>query len=136
MSDKRVYGLGDESNFMPATAISGTTPIVSAIIPMAAHDSVGLQLITTGTVAGAWKVEVSSNYVGTTNGSQYGAITASGDWTTIPNSEFSPAITDPAGSATSQYVQADLTCRNARITFTPASGAGNAQVIGFCKSWS
>ena len=117
-------------------AISGTTPIVGDIKDLSNLDGCCFQLITTGTVAGAWKVEVSNDYVTanirpvTNNGPQ---AAATAHWTDI-TSQFSPAITNPAGSATSQFVQMyPFVGRSVRVTFTPASGAGNAYATYFAK---
>lgn len=138
MSAKYRYGDGEDCNFIPAQAISGTTPIVEEFPFLCDIDNVGLQLISTGTVTGTWLIEVSNNYVPASNGSgSYGQM--AGDTTAVWSditAGFSPAISNPAGSATNQYVQALLAARAMRITFEPASGAGNIQVLGFAKSFS
>jgi hypothetical protein len=84
--------------------------------------------------AGDWSIEVSNNFVPETNGTVYGQVPNAGDWTDI-TSQFSPviaAVTDED----SQYVQADLTARDIRYTFTPSSGQGIVKVRRFAKSWS
>src|SRR3982750_2774878 len=91
MSHKARYGDGDDCHIIALQAIVGTTPIPSKVVGMNDKDSVGMQLISTGTVAGNWKVEVSNDFVPSTNGSVYGAVTATGNWTDI-TSEFSPTI--------------------------------------------
>lgn len=84
--------------------------------------------------AGDWSIEVSNNFVPETNGTVYGQPSNAGDWTDI-TSQFSPSIA-PVTTADSQYVQADLTARDIRYTFTPTSGQGIAKVRRFAKSWS
>ena len=84
--------------------------------------------------AGDWKIEVSNNFVPETNGTVYGQPSDAGDWTDI-TSQFSPTIA-AVTTADSQYVQADLTARDIRFTFTPSGGQGIAKVRRFCKSWS
>ncbi len=83
---------------------------------------------------GDWKVEVSNNFVPNTNSTVYSQPSNAGDWTDI-TTEFSPSITGVT-TAGSQYVQADLTARDIRWTFTPSAGQGTAIVRRFCKSWS
>jgi hypothetical protein len=84
--------------------------------------------------AGDWKIEVSNNFVPETNGTVYGQVPNAGDWTDI-TSQFSPVIAAVIDED-SQYVQADLTARDIRYTFTPSSGQGIVKLRRFCKSWS
>lgn len=139
------YGDGGDCIWIPTQAISGTTPIVSAVIPdVRDYDAIGMQLITTGTVAGTWLIEGSNDFVAASNGNAYGSTsngTATGTWSDV-TAHFSKAvagtaIANPAGSATSQFAQTPngLRCRCLRITFTPSSGAGNVTVLGNMKSW-
>src|SRR6478736_10053191 len=114
---------GDENVLIPVTAVSGTTPIVSRIKDLQSMDGLSAQLITTGTVAGTWLVEVSNNYspAGT---AQLLQRAYAGDWSTITNASFSPAIAAVISGGTSQPVQmAPFMWRWARFTFTPSSGA-------------
>lgn len=111
--------------------ITDTTPFVSEPMCLDNLDGCSFQLITDGssTLSGDYKVEVSNNYVSdkTPNlnqGQQIGQV----KWSDI-TSQFSPSITSPAGSDTNQYVQAyPLVARHIRITFTPASGAGDLTI--------
>lgn len=94
--------------------ISDTVARVSTMLPILYYDYVGMQLVTTGTLTGTWAIEVSNN-----NGTDWSAITAA----------FSPAFTNPAGSATSQYGQCvPIVAGALRVTFTPSAGAGVARV--------
>lgn len=141
------YGDGDtQFNWIPTQAISGTTPIVSVpIIDMRDMDSIGVQLITTGTITGTWLIEASNDYMGASNGNAYGQVnngTATGTFTPV-TAHFSvavagTAIANPSGSATNQYAQTPngMRCRALRITFTPASGAGNVTALVNAGSWS
>jgi len=135
------YGDGNDCFFMALQAISGTTPVVSNVIDMRDFDSVGLQLISTGTVAGTWLIEMSNDYVPRQNTNSYGQVsstldTAQGTFTDCTalflKAAAGTAIANPAGSATSQYAQPRdfIRCRALRITFTPSSGAGNVAVYG------
>lgn len=126
-------------------AISGTTPIVS-ILPGPLNPMLSLDLFSTGTVTGTWLIESSNTYRG--GGQSDGDVVQAGNWTDItaafrtPNATTGTAIANPAGSATHQYVEymgnagMGFCGRSLRITFTPASGAGN---IGFgvnCNGYS
>ena len=96
-----------------------------------------VEVIRTDTAAvptGSWKIEVSNDFVPASNSNVYGQKTQAGTWTDI-TSEFSPSIT-AVTTASSQYVQADLTARDVRWTFTPTGGQGKARVRRFMKSWS
>ncbi len=136
MANKERFGDGEDRFFLPFTTISGTTAIPGRVIDLRRYDSSGMQFISTGTVAGTWLVEVSNDYVPTMNGNAYGEIANAGHWSTIPNAQFSPAIATVVSGGSSQPVQANLTFRAMRITFTPTSGAGQVAVLGFAKSWS
>jgi hypothetical protein len=131
---------------VPPTASSSTLPAANtafnqtgsngAVQPLPVNldnlDGCGFQLVTSGTLTGTWKVEVSNNYVSITMpalSSSYasGAVV----WTDV-TAQFSPAITNPAGSATNQFVQMyPLVARWVRITLTVASGTGNT-TITYC----
>lgn len=115
-------------------AIVGTTPIVSTLQgPFNALTS--LDLFSTGTVAGAWKIEVSNSYANDLDG-----LVLAGRWTDVtaafrtPDATTGTVIAAVVTGGTHQYVQfmgyncAGLAAKSLRVTFTPASGAGN---IGF-----
>jgi hypothetical protein len=81
------------------------------------------------TGVGTWKVEISCDYedsgVPALNQVQ-NALTA--HWTDI-TSAFSPTILSPDGSTAAnanQFVQATISARKIRFTFTPSAGAGTA----------
>jgi len=81
----------------------------------------------TSTLAGTWAIEVSNNY--SPDGAAVNGQTPDGGiWTDI-TSAFLPTVTAPAGSPTSQYVQADLGAREFRVRFTPSSGTGDILAI-------
>ena len=130
--DKQRYGdLDNENPLKPfaALTISDTTPHVSNSIDLRRYDRVSFQLITTGTLDGAWKVEISNNVVNSGSGA-YGQVAATGTWTDI-TSGFSPAIAsvDHTNAATqSQYAQADIRIRAIRVTFTGTAGTGAVSV--------
>lgn len=87
---------------------------------------------------GSWKIEVSNDYVPASSGASYGQSPNDGKWTDITAS-FSPDVVDSVTASIydSQYVQADLTARDIRFTFTSdGTGAGTAMVLYFAKSWS
>lgn len=124
-----VGDLLDDNILIPVQAISGTTPIVSDARPIDNLDGVGLQLITTGTVAGTWLIEGSNNYVSNKIPNLNQNAQASGiQWSDI--TALFGSVTQPAGSATSQFRQCHpLVCRFVRVTFTPSSGAGNVSAF-------
>ena len=132
------YGDGDQCYLTPTQAISGTTPVVSAVLGMWDFDSVGLQLITSGTITGTWLIEASNDFTPQTNGSGYGQAssdTPAGTWSDVTalflKAAAGTAIANPAGSATNQYCQPRdfIRCRALRVTLTPASGSGNVTVL-------
>lgn len=85
-------------------------------------------------LTGTWKIEVSNNYAATMlpNPGQTAQV-GQAKWTDI-TSQFSPTITNPAGSPLNQYVQAyPLVAGWIRITFTAASGSGKLTITYFAK---
>lgn len=123
--------LGDNV-LIPAQAISGTTPIVADVKDLTNVDGCCFQLQSTGTVAGTWKVEVSNDYSSVLRPA-LDQLPNTGLWTDV-TSQFSPAITNPAGSATNQFCQMyPFVGRSVRVTFTPSSGAGNVYATYFAK---
>jgi hypothetical protein len=144
---KDTTGDGGDVVVLPATAISGTTPIVSGPIDVRDKDAVSLQLISTGTTAGAWLIEASLDFVpgvpgvstGGSSSGAYGVPAFAGTWSTVTALFAQPsAIAAVVSGGGSQYRQAldHLDARHIRITFTPTSGAGNVQANCFRKNWS
>lgn len=145
---KLVYGLGNDSVWIPTQAIVGTTPIVSKVIMALQNaDHVALQLITTSTVAGGWLIEGSNDFtppsgVGGANIDIYGEAASTGTWSDITLA-FVKAAAGTAiaavltgGSNQPAWPMQPLSFRAMRVTFTPTSGAGNVTCLGFAKSWS
>lgn len=97
-------------------------------------DNIGLVLKTTGTVAGTWLIEASCNYVSlrapTLNNSTQAGNDVWADCHVVFN-----AITQPSGTALTQYIQntSEFAGQFLRITFTPSSGAGNVAAYCFRK---
>ncbi len=63
---KQTYGDGKDCYIMPLATVADTTPVVSTILDLRRFDMVGLQLIASGgaaTLDGAWKVEVSNDFM-------------------------------------------------------------------------
>jgi hypothetical protein len=127
-----MYGNGGEENWLPTTANVGVTPVVSEAVDMRRFVDAGFQLVT-ATVSGAWKVEVSNDFVPSgSNISQYGESQNAGTWSDV-TALVSPAIaTVVSGTAATenQYRLMQLRCRAMRFTFTPSSGTGTVKVIG------
>jgi|SRR6187431_207697 len=122
MKKNRVGSYGNENIVFIPTAISGTTAMVSNPISIENLDIVGLQLVSTSTVAGAWTVQVSNDYapsIGSLNQTE-----SAGTWSQAA-ALFSPTIAAVISGGGSQYVQATLAASWFRVTFTPTSGAGN-----------
>jgi len=143
MSLRLAYGDGEDCNFTPLTAISGTTPIVSRVIDMRNFDDVSLQLISSGGSL-VWLIEASNDFVAATNGTAYGSISNGtspvGTFTDITAMFTVPAgtaIVNPSGAALAQFVmpKTRLRCRALRITATPSAGSGNVSVLGNCSCW-
>jgi hypothetical protein len=121
-----MLGQGSSCYVIPTQAISGTTPIISRTTDLNGTKGVSYLLVTTSTVAGSWKVEVSNDYSGAGGGNFMQPPTA-GDWVDI-TSAFSPSIAAVTSGGSSQFVQmGPLSCRTIRVTFTPTSGAGNVR---------
>jgi hypothetical protein len=143
---KDTTGDGGDAVVLASTAISGTTPIVSGPIDVRDKDACSLQLVATGSPAGAWKVEASNDFVpGVTSGAvggsssgAYGSPAFAGTWSDITALFSRPTTIATVAAAGSQYVQAEshLDARHIRITFTPTSGTGNVFVNCFRKNWS
>jgi hypothetical protein len=125
----KVYGNGDDCylfgdgvgvpghHFANTTAFTNDPPL-----NMRGYNRVGLQLITEDdegqTLTGAWTIEVSNDYVPAGNGS-YGQSPGAGKRTDI-TAAFEPTIEAVTG-ASNQFVQADLSVRAIRATFTPTA---------------
>lgn len=116
--------------YVSALLIDGTTTTFTTVpVDLTNLDGVGMQLINDANggnhITGTWKIEVSNNYFDAKapNLGQ-GTSRFPVKWTDI-TSQFSPAITNPAGSDLSQYVQAyPLVARWLRVTFTRSAGSG------------
>lgn len=119
---------------MDAT-VTDTTPAVSQYIFIGKQAALGMQLVTTGSLTGAWKIEVScsptavttSNTDPTTSASTP-TIAAFNDDPSDITSAFSPSIAS-VSAASSQYVQCTpLNAGYVRATFTATGGSGHARV--------
>lgn len=116
--------------------VSDTTPQVSRYWYVGGgQNAIGLQLVTTGTLQGTWKVEVSCSptaidtySTAPSTGSGPPTVTAVNDDASDITSAFSPTIASVT-AASSQYVQAaPLYAGYIRATFTPTTGSGHARV--------
>lgn len=134
LQDQVYQGRDGQLPAVGGQAISGTTPIVMVLQgPLNVNTSMGL--FSTGTVAGAWKIEVSNDFTTSMPGMDvnYNA----GNWTDItaawrtPNATTGTAIAAVVSGGTSTYVEylGNTGCgfggKSLRVTFTPTSGAGN-----------
>lgn len=127
-----LLGKGGQCYIIPTQAISGVTPITSAIITTDVIDLLSLQLVTTGTVAGTWTIQASNDYIATPAGEAYGSQPTQATGTFSSYTGFTFAA--PAGSPTSQFVEkSGFGPRAFKLTFTPSSGAGNVTAIMFGK---
>ncbi len=129
---------GNNGDFVISSVTSAhvaVTTTASGLVNETFTNAVEVSLVRTDSPpAGTWKIEVSNDFVPNASSNVYGQKSQAGTWTDI-TSAFSPTISAVA-TAGSQYVQADLTARDIRWTFTPTSGRGTAIVRRFCKSWS
>jgi hypothetical protein len=141
MGKQNIFGMdGEEGHLLSLTSLSDTTAHISTPVwDMRTLDGISFQLVTTGTLSGTWVVEVSNNATpasssATSISNIYGQELGAGTWTDITASFTTPAITNPAGSPTNQYVQASpLTARAIRVTFTRSAGSGNVNVYAYGK---
>lgn len=136
---KYTYGDGSDAVILNIASVADTNPHVSTVVGLGQFDLAGLQLITGGTLDGAWKIEVSNDWTpGATAANEGQPNNASAHWTDITTA-FAPAIAAVAhGTAATQNqaVQATLGFRHMRVTFTGSAGTGAVLVILFLKSWS
>ena len=117
--------------------IVGTTPVVM-VIQGPINVNTSMTIFVTGTITGTWLFEVSNDYLISSVGMNQNPN--AGHWTDItaawrtPNATTGAAIVNPSGSALATYVEymgnpgCGLGARALRVTFTPASGAGNAGI--------
>src|ERR1700690_3144305 len=126
------------NGFLPApggVTNSGTTPIVIVLQgPLYANTS--LTLFSTGTVAGAWKIETCNDYIN--NGG--GLNPSAGSWFDItaawrkPDSTTGTAIAAVTSGGSTQYAEymgnpgIGFGGKSLRVTFTPTSGSGNVGI--------
>lgn len=132
MSSKMRHGDGEDCYMIQETGVTFESDPVVGILDMRPFDRISLQLITTGTLDGDWKVEVSNNYTPAGNGT-YGQPPEQGTWTDITTS-FDPTIAAVV-NASNQWCQADIGFRAIRVTFTPSgvAGTGDVTVIQYAK---
>jgi len=126
---RTILGEGDlnakDRGHLFTAAVTDTTP-VTAIFQTAGADRFCVQFIWTGTVAGTLKVEVSNNHRQSTDGGETAPVRA-GDWTDISSTLTLPTVTTPGGGTSTGMIQLGYTDEAyVRVTFTPTSGAGNA----------
>lgn len=116
---------------IPTQTNSGTTPIPSAADPMHNFDTLSLVLVTTLTVAGAWKVEASNDFSGQ-SGLQNRQSNA-GTWGDV-SSLCQPALAPVVSGGSKQAVQiAPFGWGAVRVTFTPTSGSGAVSAYRVAK---
>lgn len=115
--------------------VADTTPSVSRYAFIGKQSTLGIQLVTTGTLQGAWKIEVSCSPTAIvtldpapSSSSSRPTIPVTNDDPSDITSAFSPSIA-AVTTASSQYVQASpLNAGYFRATFTATSGSGQARV--------
>jgi hypothetical protein len=120
------------------TLVTTNTPLVLGPRLINNVDGISLQLINEANggsnITGSWKIEVSNNYTTNSVPSLYSNDQVGKDkWTDI-TSAFTPAITNPAGSPLSQYIQAyPLVALAFRVTFTQSASSGLITVLYSAK---
>lgn len=112
--------------------ISDTAAHVSALESLLGRRIVGLQLVTGGTLDGAWKVEVSNDYAGDKDSSMGQNVNA-GNWTDVTagfkklDGTALAAVAHGTPATQNQFVQcAPIGAKQIRVTFTGSGGAGVA----------
>jgi hypothetical protein len=121
---------------LSSIAIVDTTPAVSPYGFIGRQSALGMQLVTTGTLAGSWKVEVSCSPTAVptantdpTTSAKTPTLAAVNDDPSDITSAFTPTIGTVSSGGSSQYVQCSpLNAGYFRATFTATSGAGTARV--------
>ncbi len=113
-------------------AIVGTTPI-PITFPMGQFDGVGLVLVTTGTVAGAWTIQAADDFQPSGLTGLQNVPANAGNFGPV-STLCAPALVAAAGSPTKQAVQiVPFMWSTGLLTFTPTSGAGNVAAYIYCK---
>jgi hypothetical protein len=116
---------------LPATANAGTTPIPSPIDPMHNYDGFSLVLVTTGTLAGSWKVTAADDY--TAQAGLQNSPASAGNFADV-SALCQPALAAVLSGGSKQYVQISPFMGGAiQVTFTPTSGAGSASAYRVAK---
>lgn len=134
------FGQGVQSRLLYQSPTVGVVA-QSAIIDLEDFDVASVQLIVeSGTLTGAWTLDVSNDYAKANWGGQNDTP---GHWTPIvPAASGTPAypalvaVTAPYPAASgNQYINlAGLGARALRITFTPATNTGVISIFAFAKS--
>lgn len=121
--------LGKDGYIIDAVTNSGTTPISGIFEGADKFNEFGMQLITTGTIAGTWTIGGSNNH--STGGLNELAATGTfPDISSLLNAAFSAVTT----GGSDQYRQMTFDGRAFKLTFTPTSGSGTVTAIIFAKS--
>ena len=114
-----------------STGVSGNTKngdmsqasITSSVTNLAGLRNVSYQLKWTGGT-GTISIQVSNNY---------DPHLATGDWEPLDSSSFSPALSQPAGSAGSQFIEIpDIDAEWIRVKYTRTGGSGT--LTGWVKA--
>lgn len=134
MSNKRLFGRDTGESKVLSATIANTTPVPSSVIPLEEWDTTGCQLITTGSLVGAWTIAISNDYTGASNGPVYSdAAGNAGTWTDI-TAAFNPAIAAVSSAGSQAVVMTTMPFKKAQITFTATSGSGTAVALVFQKN--
>ncbi len=142
---KQTYGNSADCYVLPLATVADTAAHVSGVIDLRRYDEIALQLIAGGgaaTLDGAWKIEVSNDFMANATASPYGQApnAATAHWTDITAqtiwSATIAAVAHGTASSTNQYVQALIGARAMRITFTGTTGSATVGAILYAKSWS
>lgn len=107
-----------------ATSITGPATYINQL-PAISYD-----IQWTGTPTGTFSVQVSNTYAQTPGG----AVSATGNWTTLPSSSFTGTYPVPSGSAGGGFL--DVVGTGAvwiRLIYTASSGSGNLTVVCAAK---
>jgi hypothetical protein len=143
----QTYGNGNDCYVLPLATVADTAAHVSGVIDCRRWEVIGLQLIAaggTGTLDGAWKIEVSNDFMANATAAPYGQApnAATAHWTDITASKIwvdaVAAVAHGTASTTNQYIQptTGIGWRAMRVTFTGTTGSATVGAILFAKSWS
>lgn len=145
--NKVTYGEGQNSYIFGPVTVADVAAHVSTVFSLADLDNLSLILLAAGgaaTLDGAWKFEVSNDYVPAASGGAVSgqAQNAAPTWVDVTASamwvDAIVAVAHGTAASTKQAIQPKypIGFRHGRVTFTGTTGSATVAAILFAKSWS